>query len=321
MPPVTLPPSISPFDDSASDGPGSHGGANSGNTGSGKNGKGLSGGAIAAIVVTCVVVVALVAGGVWYFLSRGNGKSAELALCTTEQSTYEKALDELHAEVANGQQVISSLSGQVSDTAALDKLQQALDDAGTVNAVASCDASMSADDLKTNMQTFRDATQQAEAKTKTVKDAADTANTNADAQNAAALKAVLSGVIEQAQNTLNDSAGSVADENTRTALQNAIANANNVFGQSQPTQADVDNAKSQLEKAMSDVNASIAAKQQADAEKEQNQPSDGNGTTGTGDGADDPNDAGMAGREDDPNDAGMAGSENDPNNAGMAGHE
>ena len=66
-------------------------------------------------------------------------------------------------------------------------------------------------------------------------------------------------------------AGQVADESTRTALQNAISNANNVAGQSTPAQSDVNNAKSQLQKAASDVNASISAKQQADAEAQRKQ--------------------------------------------------
>ena len=72
----------------------------------------------------------------------------------------------------------------------------------------------------------------------------------------------------QAQGTLDNSAGSVADENTRTALQNAITEANTVMNGTSPSESDVNNAISKLQKAESDVTASMQAKQQADAAKQ-----------------------------------------------------
>ena len=80
-------------------------------------------------------------------------------------------------------------------------------------------------------------------------------------------KSNLSSAISQAQGTLDNSAGSVADENTRTALQNAITEANTVMNGTSPSESDVNNAISRLQKAESDVTASMQAKQQADAAK------------------------------------------------------
>lgn len=59
-----------------------------------------------------------------------------------------------------------------------------------------------------------------------------------------------------------------ADENTRTALQNAITEANTVMNGTSPSESDVNNAISKLQKAESDVTASMQAKQQADAAKQ-----------------------------------------------------
>ena len=60
----------------------------------------------------------------------------------------------------------------------------------------------------------------------------------------------------------------MADENTRTALQNAITEANTVMNGTSPSESDVNNAISKLQKAESDVTASMQAKQQADAAKQ-----------------------------------------------------
>ena len=63
------------------------------------------------------------------------------------------------------------------------------------------------------------------------------------------LKSNLSSAVSQAQGILDNSAGNVADENTRTALQTAITEANTVASSSNPSEADVNNAISKLQKA------------------------------------------------------------------------
>lgn len=220
------------------------------------------------IVVAVIVVIALIVGGVMFF--RSNSGKIAYASCTKAQSSYNDAIKDLNAEATQAKQNAPTADA-VDNQSTLDNLNKAIANAQSINTTATCSADMKTNELKTNTTSFKDAAKEAKDAKKSIEQALDAATNSKDSKNTNALKADLNANISTAQTTLNDSAGKVADESTRTALQDAISNANNVAGQSSPSQSDVSNAKSRLQKAVSDVNASISAKQQADAEAQRKQ--------------------------------------------------
>ena len=258
--PTILPPSIPPEDEQDDDG--------KNESDSGKGSKKLSKGKIAGIVIAVIAVIALIAGGVTFF--RSNSGKLAYAACTSAQSSYNNAIKKLNAEVAKAQQNAPA-AGTVDNQQTLTDLNQAISNASSVTTKASCSADMKKAELKSNTTSFKNAVKQAKEARTAIEDALDAANGSKDDKDISALKSDLNANISNAQTVLNNSAGKVADESTRTALQNAISNANNVAGQSKPAQSDVNNAKSRLQKATSDVNASISAKQQADADAQRRQ--------------------------------------------------
>ncbi len=248
--PVTMPPAIHPQENDDNNGQNS--------------GKKPAKWKIAAIVVAVIAVIAI-AIGVVKFLGSNSDKTA-YASCTSAQSSYKKAIKELKTAATQAKQNTPA-AGDVEDANTLTNLNQAISDADSITTDAVCVADKTADELKTNTSKFEDAAKEAKEQKNTIEQALEAVNKSKSAKGADTLKAGLTSAINDAQKTLNDSAGKVADESTRNALQSAISNANNVAGQSNPSQADVNNAKSQLEKAVADVNASISTKQQADADK------------------------------------------------------
>ena len=258
--PTILPPSIPPEDEQDDE--------DKNESGSGKGSKKLSKGKIAGIVIAVIVVIALIAGGVAFF--RSNSGKLAYAACTSAQSSYNSAVKKLNAEVTKAQQNAPA-AGTVDNQQTLTDLNQAISNASSVTTKASCSADMKKAELKSNTTSFKNAAKQAKEARTAIEDALDAANGSKSDKDISALKSDLNANISNAQTVLNNSAGKVADESTRTALQNAISNANNVAGQSKPAQSDVNNAKSQLQKATSDVNASISAKQQADADAQRSQ--------------------------------------------------
>lgn len=256
--PTILPPTIPPDDEDGNDG------------GDGKDSDGRKpiNGKVVGIAIAVIVVIALIVGGVIFF--RSNSGKIAYAACTKAQSSYNDAIKDLNTEATQAKQNTPSADA-VDNQSTLDNLNKAISGAQSISTNASCSADMKTQELKTNTSSFKDATKDAKDAKKSIEQALDAATSSKDAKNTSALKSDLNANISTAQTVLNDSAGRVADESTRTALQDAISNANNVAGQSSPSQSDVSNAKSRLQKAVSDVNASISAKQQADAEAQRQQ--------------------------------------------------
>ncbi|MBM6700228.1 hypothetical protein H7U32_07980 [Bifidobacterium pullorum subsp. saeculare] len=231
----------------------------------GKPKKPMAKGKVAGIVVAMVVVIALIVGGVLWFRSASGKNAAES--CTQSQQDWQAASKALTDKVNEAKQAADSATGQVADDKTISSLNSAINAANgiIVDSKVSCPADAATSDLESNAKVFATAARRAAEQTKTIDDALKNLDKSKATKTANDLKADLKNTIASAQSTLNASAGQVQDDTVRTALQDAISNANNVASQDKPSQADVDNAKSQLEKAVADVNASIQAKQEADA--------------------------------------------------------
>lgn len=225
---------------------------------------------IVGIAVAVVAVIALVVAGLlwWHSNSSKASQAVALAECKVAAKQYTNAQKKLTTAISNGQTSAQTSTSDVADANTLTTLNQALQDAGNPTDTAKCDSSLNATELKSHTKELQNDASDMADKTDAINNAIKAVNTSKATADTDTLKSNLSSAISQAQGTLDSSAGSVADENTRTALQNAITEANTVMNGTSPSESDVNNAISKLQKAESDVTASMQAKQQADAAKQ-----------------------------------------------------
>ena len=225
---------------------------------------------IVGIAVAVVAVIALVVAGLLWWHSNNSKASQAVALaeCKVAAKQYTNAQKKLTTVISNGQTSAQTSTSDVADANTLTTLNQALQDAGNPTDTAKCDSSLNATELKSHTKELQNDASDMADKTDAINNAIKAVNTSKATADTNTLKSNLSSAISQAQGTLDNSAGSVADENTRTALQNAITEANTVMNGTSPSESDVNNAISKLQKAESDVTASMQAKQQADAAKQ-----------------------------------------------------
>ena len=225
---------------------------------------------IVSIAVAVVAVIALIVAGLlwWHSNSSKASQAVALAECKVAAKQYTNAQKKLTTAISNGQTSAQTSTSDVADANTLTTLNQALQDAGNPADTAKCDSSLNATELKSHTKELQNDASDMADKTDAINNAIKAVNTSKATADTNTLKSNLSSAISQAQGTLDNSAGSVADENTRTALQNAITEANTVMNGTSPSESDVNNAISKLQKAESDVTASMQAKQQADAAKQ-----------------------------------------------------
>ena len=226
---------------------------------------------IVGIAVAVVAVIALVVAGLlwWHSNSSKASQAVALAECKVAAKQYTNAQKKLTTAISNGQTSAQTSTSDVADANTLTTLNQALQDADNPTDTAKCDSSLNATELKSHTKELQNDASDMADKTDAINNAIKAVNTSKATADTDTLKSNLSSAISQAQGTLDNSAGSVADENTRTALQNAITEANTVMNGTSPSESDVNNAISRLQKAESDVTASMQAKQQADAKQAQ----------------------------------------------------
>ena len=225
---------------------------------------------IVGIAVAVVAVIALVVAGLlwWHSNSSKASQAVALAECKVAAKQYTNAQKKLTTAISNGQTSAQTSTSDVADANTLTTLNQALQDADNPTDTAKCDSSLNATELKSHTKELQNDASDMADKTDAINNAIKAVNTSKATADTDTLKSNLSSAISQAQGTLDSSAGSVADENTRTALQNAITEANTVMNGTSPSESDVNNAISKLQKAESDVTASMQAKQQADAARQ-----------------------------------------------------
>ena len=215
------------------------------------------------------MIALVVAGLLWWHSNSGKASQAvALAECKVAAKQYTNAQKKLTTAISNGQTSAQTSTSDVADANTLTTLNQALQDAGNPADTAKCDSSLNATELKSHTKELQNDASDMADKTDAINNAIKAVNTSKATADTDTLKSNLSSAISQAQGTLDNSAGSVADENTRTALQNAITEANTVMNGTSPSESDVNNAISKLQKAESDITASMQAKQQADAAKQ-----------------------------------------------------
>ncbi|WP_288264377.1 FIVAR domain-containing protein [uncultured Bifidobacterium sp.] len=199
--------------------------------------------------VVAVVALALVAGGAALWQRNRSAQEANAQNAAFEPQTEESAV----ADAATLQ------AFQKSNKTATD-LQQKQGET-----LVECKTSDSREQLDRNAQTMDEKLDGVESATKQLKADADALTVSRDAKSTKSLKDDLAKAIADAQATYDASANAVADEQTRTALQQAIGEAQTVADKPSLDKAAVDAAKEKLTNAVNAVVESQNALAEANA--------------------------------------------------------
>ncbi len=183
-------------------------------------------------VVSAVVVVALAAGGVVLWqrnrsAQENRSHDAAVESCERAHTALQTAYTELDKQISKTKPLAQTKDSAVADAATLqafqksskaaDELQQKKDEA-----VVACNTADSREKLEQNAQSMDEQIDGVESATKQLKSDADALTASRDAKSTKSLKDDLTKAIADAQTTYDESANAVADEQTRTALQQAI---------------------------------------------------------------------------------------------------
>lgn len=249
--------------------------------------------------VAAVVAIALVAGGaaLWQrnrSMQESNVQRAAVERCERAHTALQTAYTELDKQVAQSKPLTQTEESAVADATALQAFQKSNKTATDLqqkqgDVLVECNAADSRDKLEQNAQSMDDQLDGVENATKQLKTDAAALTASRDAKSTQGFKDDLTKAIADAQAVYDGSVNAVADEQTRTALQQAIGEAQTVAGKPSLDKAAVDAAKEKLtnavnavvesQNALAEANAAAAqeALRQQQLQQQQAQPD----TTGT----------------------------------------
>lgn len=219
---------------------------------------------ITVMVIILVLSAAVSAGvGVWQ-----HGRvEAGLASCQETEATVRADLEELHAE-ASSDRVTDALAisvDEVLDASTVDELNAAVNQAGQDISLPSCEVGFF-DPHPDQAPTIFDETAALIAERSDALDGAvDAVTASRDGKLLADAKTALQDALDEASDLLESSKDNVEDDKTRTTLNDAITAAQTMLDDSTITDPDTyADVRATVEDAVSKVNDSVKAKQEAD---------------------------------------------------------
>ena len=235
------------------------------------------------VIIGVIVAIAVVAAAIAGVLVWRNGQSeadhaAALAACTKSSSEANDARVALDAALKDAQDASALTADQVADSATLDTLKQAIEDADALDEVAACGADLSAADLDAHARSNGTLAEQFTSAADNVTKAAKAVTDSRDAKTASDTKAAqddLQTAVGEAQTLLDNSLWAVADNTTRVALEQAIDIANTALQSGDADLKTLEDAQEELQRAVDGVNesmeelAAINAGQQAPSQYQQ----------------------------------------------------
>ena len=235
------------------------------------------------VIIGVIVAIAVVAAAIAGVLVWRNGQSeadhaAALAACTKSSSEANDARAALDAALKDAQDASALTADQVADSATLDTLKQAIEDADALDEVAACGADLSAADLDAHARSNGTLAEQFTSAADNVTKAAKAVTDSRDAKTASDTKAAqddLQTAVTEAQTLLDNSLWAVADNTTRVALEQAIDIANTALQSGDADLKTLEDAQEELQRAVDGVNesmeelAAINAGQQAPSQYQQ----------------------------------------------------
>lgn len=225
--------------------------------------------------VSAVVALALVAGGaaLWQrnrSTQEANAQNAAVERCERAHTALKAAYTELDKQVTQSKPLTQTEESAVADAATLQAFQKSNKTATDLqqkqgDILVECNAADSRDKLEQNAQSMDDQLDGVENATKQLKTDADALTASRDAKSTQGFKDDLTKAIADAQAVYDGSVNAVADEQTRTALQQAIGEAQTVADKPSLDKAAVDAAKEKLTNAVNAVVESQNALAEANA--------------------------------------------------------
>lgn len=225
--------------------------------------------------VAAVAVIALAAGGaaLWQrnrSAQEENAKNAAVERCERARTALQTAYTALDKQVTQSKPLTQTEESAVADAATLQAFQKSNKAATDLQqkqgeVLVECNAADSREQLEQNAQHMDDQLNGVENATKQLKTDADALTASRDAKSTQGLKDDLAKAIADAQATYDASANAVADEQTRTALQQAIGEAQTLAEKPSLDKAAVDAAKEKLTNAVNAVVESENALAEANA--------------------------------------------------------
>lgn len=225
--------------------------------------------------VSAVVALALVAGGaaLWQrnrSTQEANAQNAAVERCERAHTALKAAYTELDKQVTQSKPLTQTEESAVADAATLQAFQKSNKTATDLQqkqgeTLVECNAADSRDKLEQNAQSMDDQLDGVENATKQLKTDADALTASRDAKSTQGFKDDLTKAIADAQAVYDGSVNAVADEQTRTALQQAIGEAQTIADKPSLDKAAADAAKEKLTNAVNAVIESQNALAEANA--------------------------------------------------------
>ena len=215
------------------------------------------------IIASAAAVAALLAvgGTVAWHVTSVNAQRDAFSSCKQSATRYAKVKKRYDAAIQNANLLVSVPSNQLSDSKTASTLKDALSNTYDFIPTTQCVASLSTENLtraaKQNNKNAKAMEQSLTTLTKASNAVSKSRNAKADSSVDAA-KQALRTTLEQAKSLMDSSKDNVADEKTRTALQQAIDAANQVLSGDDPSINTLSKARENVENAMKAVTDSVA---------------------------------------------------------------
>lgn len=221
------------------------------------------------LIALCVAVVLIAAGIFGARAFNGHITSVRqqeaLEACRSNLTAYDKALKEFEAAKTKASADAGSVGqNQVDDSATVSDLQDALK--ADVPTRSDCSANADRDTLNSNAAALEMNAGVLQDNTKAVSDAVTAVSASKKQKTVDDAKNGLNSVLTKARSLLSSTEGKVADNATRSSLQEAITAAEKtVAANDTSSTSSYENAQTALQKAIDAVNASVQKKEQEDS--------------------------------------------------------
>lgn len=253
---------------------------------------------IVAIVAVVVIVIALAVGGFvyWNSLKNDSAHSQALAACNTSNTAANDASEKLSQALDGSKKAQAVTSSQVADTSTVKSLKSAVEAGQNMDKVSKCSYMASASQLNSVAKKNTTLASAMKKQASTITAAAKAVTESQTKKAVDDAKKKLSAEVSTARTLLDQSAGAVTDDTTRTSLQDAINAANTALNKNGVTADELAKVLTALQNAEKSVQTSMQEyqAQQAAAQNDGSGNSGyygygnsgaGNGNTGNGNGS------------------------------------
>lgn len=218
----------------------------------------------AAIIGAILAIILVLGGTLWWWMASNHARA--LSDCRSAYDALTSATAKADDAVAAAQDTAGLDSSSVADSATLDTLNNAIKEPDSLKNVIECDGSADTSAISQATQSIRRATNDQNSRIKAIASAVSSVDKSQERKTIEDEQTTLSAKRDAAQSLFDSSNGKVADEDTRTALQEAIVQASALINDSTAdSQTALQQASDRLDDAMKAVNASV--KKKTDDEK------------------------------------------------------